>query len=141
MLALKQIDVEDLEVVRSSLTILQEVQDAAETYEDMQGELPTEITQTCITLRKKMAKMVQAKSLYAQMQQDGGGNEAENVEVMAQFMDQITVYLDMMDTIDNCLKAYRNQYVEYYNLKAEKIKKKQEKVQKKVEKLIEKEGE
>jgi len=35
MLALKQIDVEDLEVVRSSLTILQEVQDAAETYEDM----------------------------------------------------------------------------------------------------------
>jgi len=87
MLALKQIDVEDLEVVRSSLTILQEVQDAAETYEDMQGELPTEITQTCITLRKKMAKMVQAKSLYAQMQQDGGGSEAENVEVMAQFMD------------------------------------------------------
>jgi len=141
MLALKQIDVEDLEVVRSSLTILQEVQDAAKTYEDMQGELPTEITQTCITLRKKMAKMVQAKSLYAQMQQDGGGNEAENVEVMAQFMDQITVYLDMMDTIDNCLNAYRNQYLEYYNLKAEKIKKKQEKVQKKVEKLIEKEGE
>ena len=70
MLALKEISFEDLEVVRSSLTILQEVQDAAQTYEDMQGELPTEITQTCLTLRSKMAKMVQAKSLYAQMQQD-----------------------------------------------------------------------
>ena len=54
-------------------------------------------------------------------------------------MEQITVYLDMMDTIDNCLKAYRNQYVEFYNKKMDKIKKKQEKVQKKVEKLIEKE--
>ena len=51
MLALKEISFEDLEVVRSSLTILQEVQDAAQTYEDMQGELPTEITQTCLTLR------------------------------------------------------------------------------------------
>lgn len=68
MLALKEINFEDLEVVRSSLTILQEIQDAAQTYEDMQGELPTEITQTCINLRQKMAKMVQAKSLYAQMQ-------------------------------------------------------------------------
>lgn len=136
MLALKEISFEDLEVVRSSLTILQEVQDAAQTYEDMQGELPTEITQTCLTLRRKMAKMVQAKSLYAQMQQDSP-NGADNAEFASDLMEQITVYLDMMDTIDNCLKAYRNQYVEFYNKKMEKIKKKQEKVQKKVEKLIE----
>ena len=35
ILALAEISFEDLEVVRSSLTILQEVQDAAQTFEDM----------------------------------------------------------------------------------------------------------
>ena len=56
-----------------------------------------------------MAKMVQAKSLYAQMQQDSGNGA--DIEFASDLMEQITVYLDMMDTIDNCLKAYKNQYV------------------------------
>ena len=34
----------DMETVRTSLTVLYELQGAAENLEDMQGELPTEIT-------------------------------------------------------------------------------------------------
>ena len=43
-----------------------------------------------------------------------------------ELLEHITVYLDMMDTIDNCLKAYRNQYLQFYNQKLDKIQKKQE---------------
>ena len=87
-----------------------------------------------------MAKMVQAKSLYSQMQQDqiSGTDPSGFAE---ELLEHITVYLDMMDTIDNCLKAYRNQYLQFYNQKLDKIQKKQEKVLKKVEKLKAKEEE
>ena len=64
--ALTTLQDSDMETVRTSLTVLYELQGAAETLEDMQGELPTEITQTCLMLRKKMAKLVQAKSLFSQ---------------------------------------------------------------------------
>lgn len=40
----RQLTDEDMECVRSSLTILQEMREAAEYVEDMQGELVTEIT-------------------------------------------------------------------------------------------------
>ena len=56
-----------MEVVRGSLTILAEMREAAEYVEDMQGELVTEITQTCIVTRKEMAQIVEAKSLYGEM--------------------------------------------------------------------------
>ena len=70
-----------------------------------------------------MAKMVQAKSLYSQMAQDQNqGNDPSGFA--DELLEHITVYLDMMDTIDNCLKAYRNQYVEFYNKKLEKLQKK-----------------
>ena len=81
-----------------------------------------------------MAKMVQAKSLYSQMQQDQN-NDNDPSGFAEELLEQITLYLEMMDTIDNALKAYRNQYLEFYNKKLEKIQKKQEKVQKKVDKL------
>lgn len=51
-MATKQLNDDDLEVVRSSLTILNEMKDAARRVEDMQGELATEITQACIGMRK-----------------------------------------------------------------------------------------
>lgn len=73
------------------------------------------------------------------MQQDQ--NVGSDPGFAEELLEHITVYLDMMDTIDNCLKAYRNQYVQFYNKKLEKIQKKQEKVQKKVDKLKKKEDE
>ena len=65
-LAMNSLGDADLEVVRTSMTILYELQGNAESIQDMQGELPTEITQTCLMLRKKMAKIVQAKSIFCQ---------------------------------------------------------------------------
>lgn len=63
----RQLTDEDMECVRSSLTILEEMRGAAEYVEDMQGELVTEITQTCVITRKEMAQIVEAKSLYGEM--------------------------------------------------------------------------
>lgn len=54
----------DLEIMRTSLTILNDMALAAESIEDMQGELTTEITTTCVNMRKKMVKVIQAKSLF-----------------------------------------------------------------------------
>lgn len=63
--ALSSLQEQDLEIVRQSLTILTEIHLGACELKDMQGELPTEITQTCLIMRKNMAKLVQAKSLFA----------------------------------------------------------------------------
>ena len=38
----------------------------------------------------------------------GDSAEGPNAELAQDLMEHITLYLDMMDTIDNCLKAYRN---------------------------------
>jgi hypothetical protein len=40
------------------------MKDAAETIEDLQGELSIEITQSCIMTRKRLVKIVEAKSTY-----------------------------------------------------------------------------
>jgi|TARA_B110000285_G_C15048363_1_gene575614 hypothetical protein len=54
-----------MEVIRSSLTILQEMQEVAEYIEDMQSEISVEITQSCVAMRKRMAKIVEAKSMMS----------------------------------------------------------------------------
>ena len=98
---MSQLTDDDMDVIRSSLTLLSEMQDAAETIEDMQGEISVEITQSCIMTRKKMAKIVEAKSMLA-----------DDIE-------SITVYLEMIDFIDSCLNCYKARYQE---LKAQKLK-------------------
>ena len=90
-MASSQLNDEYMDVIRSSLTLLQEMKDAAETIEDMQTEISVEITQSCIMMRKRMAKIVEAKSML------GGEND----------IDQITIYLEMIDFIDNCLQSYK----------------------------------
>ena len=55
----------DMDVIRSSLTILQEMQEVAEYIEDMQSEISVEITQSCVLMRKRMAKIVEAKSMMS----------------------------------------------------------------------------
>ena len=53
------------------------MKDNAENIEDLQGELSIEITQSCIMTRKRMSKIVEAKSVYGQIQ---SGNEMETIE-------------------------------------------------------------
>ena len=66
-MANRKLSDEDLDVCRSSLTLLNEMKDAATCLEDMQGEVPTEIINACISMRKKMAKIVEAKSMFGGM--------------------------------------------------------------------------
>lgn len=124
-MASKQLTDQDLEVCRSSLTLLNEMKEAATRLEDMQGEVPTEIVGACIKMRKQMAKIVEAKSMYGGMQT--GENDDDTVM-------QITIYLEMIDLIDNCLKEYKATYLELHQAKILEIQSKQNEVKKKLRK-------
>lgn len=121
-----------MEVIRSSLTILQEMQEVAEYIEDMQSEISVEITQSCVAMRKRMAKIVEAKSMMSQVQPQG--NEME-------FIEQITLYLEMIDFIDNCLQSYKNKYQELKEKKLLNIQKQKSKLQTEADKLQRRESE
>ena len=112
-MAEKKLNDDDLEIVRSSLTILNEMKDASQVVEDMQGEVATEITQACIGMRKQMAKIVEAKSMYGSVFSEEGQDDDTIV--------QITIYLEMMDTIDKCLQNYKDRYLELREIKLSKI--------------------
>lgn len=79
----------------------------------MQGEVATEITQACIGMRKQMAKIVEAKSMYGSVFSEEGQDDDTIV--------QITIYLEMMDTIDKCLQNYKDRYLELREIKLSKI--------------------
>ena len=103
-LASKTLTDSDLDVVRNSLQILTELTDQAQDLSDLQGELPHEIKQTCVMMRKKLAKIVEAKSMYANFVEEGAENAADE----SQTIEQITIYLEMIDLIDHGLKQYNN---------------------------------
>jgi len=97
-----------LDVVRGALTILIELTDAATDIVDLQGELPTEINQACVMMRKKLAKTVEAKSMYANMVEEAGYQGEDD----ANAIEQITIYLEMIDHIDNGLKSFNEKYLQ-----------------------------
>jgi hypothetical protein len=66
-----------------------------------------------------MAKIVEAKSMMSQVQPQG--NEME-------FIEQITLYLEMIDFIDNCLQSYKNKYQELKEKKLLNIQKQKSKL-------------
>lgn len=67
-----------------------------------------------------MAKVVQAKSIFCQ-QQEAQGDPAN---IVGEYMETTSLYLDMIDQIDNCLTAYKNRYLELHEAKIAKIEKK-----------------
>jgi hypothetical protein len=126
-MASKQLNDNDIDVCRSSLTLLTEMRDAAVSIEDMQGEVPTEIINACVGMRKQMAKIVEAKSMYSGMIADGAVDEDDTVI-------QITIYLDMLDQIDQCLNEYKARYMQLHQEKLKDVQDQQKKVQKKLRK-------
>ena len=56
----------------------------SENVEDMNSELPTELYKSCIQIRLRIAKIVEAKSMY----------ETD--------IERIPVYLQLVDKIDSC---------------------------------------
>lgn len=79
-----------------------------------------------------MAKIVEAKSMMSQVQPQG--NEME-------FIEQITLYLEMIDFIDNCLQSYKNKYQELKEKKLLNIQKQKSKLQTEADKLQRRESE
>ena len=60
-----------------------------------------------------MAKIVEAKSMYGAVFSEEGQDDDTIM--------QITIYLEMMDTIDKCLENYKNRYLELREIKLTKI--------------------
>lgn len=89
------------------------MKDAAQSLEDMQGEVPTEIINACVGMRKQMAKIVEAKSMYSGVIAEG---EDEDDTVV-----QITIYLDMIDMIDHCLNEYKKRYMDLHQDKLKQV--------------------
>ena len=60
-----------------------------------------------------MAKIVEAKSMFGGMVQQ---NQTEEDTVM-----QISIYLEMMDMIDNCLNEYKEKCIQLKQVKLSSI--------------------
>ena len=60
-----------------------------------------------------MAKIVEAKSMFGGMVQQ---NQTEEDTVM-----QISIYLEMMDLIDNCLNEYKEKCIQLKQVKLSSI--------------------
>lgn len=54
-------------------------------------------------MRKKLAKIIEAKSMYANIVEETGVNQADD-DLNA--IEQITIYLEMIDLIDNSLQLF-----------------------------------
>ena len=64
-------------------------------------------------MRKKMAKIVEAKSIFSQIEGAGvGGGHAQSEADELETISAISIYLEMMDLIDTCLQGYRDRYQE-----------------------------
>ena len=111
-MASQQINDDDLETVRGSLQILEEIRLAAETPLDLRGDLPTELCRACLRMRKQMRKTVEAKSLYSGMVTD----QSEDDTIL-----QITVYLSLIDQIDQSLSLYKQRMVELHSKKVNEL--------------------
>ena len=87
------IDPQEYEIIKSSLQILEDISLSAELVEDMKSEIATDIYSTCFMMRRKVARMVQAKSF-------------QNIE-----FDRVSELLEIMDFIDTQLEAYKKKYL------------------------------
>lgn len=126
-MASKQLDDKDLDKVRGCLELLNEMKEAATVIDEMKGDVPTKVMKTLLLVRKQMAQIVEAKSMFGNMMDENPSTEDETVT-------QIQIYLDMIDLIDICVNEYKQKYMKLQKEKLSQISKEQKKVQKKLEK-------
>ena len=88
------------EMVKQSLLILDELQLMAEDVEDMRGDYAMEIFETCIFVRRKSQKIVEAKN----MAMDQG-------VAIEKLVSDMSAYLDLIETIDKKLNLFKVKYV------------------------------
>jgi hypothetical protein len=65
----------------------------AESLDEMKSEVATDIYQTCLMMRRRIARIVQAKSFT-------------NVD-----LDSVVSLLEILDFIDNKLETYKKKYL------------------------------
>lgn len=86
-------------MVKQSLLILEELQIAADDVEEMRSDYAKEIFETCIFVRRKSQKIVEAKNTAME----------QGVEV-DQLVADMSAYLDLIETIDKKLAAFKAKY-------------------------------
>ena len=92
-------------MVKQSLLILDELQIAAEDLEEMSTEYAKEIFETCIFVRRKSQKIVQAKNMAMEQ-----GILSEDKLVA-----DMSAYLDLIETIDKKLGIFKAKYEKLRN--------------------------
>ena len=92
------------------MQLLVDIQLTAETLEDMKSEVATDIYQTCLMMRRRVARIVQAKSF-------------SNVDI-----ESVAELLSIIDYIDTKLEAYKKQYLKLKNKTLREIQKKKNKM-------------
>jgi len=65
--------------------------------DDLKSEVATDIYQTCLMMRRKIARIVQAKSF-------------SNVDI-----ESVAELLDIIDYVDKKLEAYKKKYLKFKN--------------------------
>ncbi len=61
-MAKKVVSAEEYEIIKSSLQILEDMSMTAEILDDLKGDVATDIYQTCLMMRRRVARMVSANS-------------------------------------------------------------------------------
>ena len=79
---------------------------AGNNLEDMKSEIATDIYQTCLMMRRRVARIVQAKSF-------------QNVDIAG-----VTELLEIIDYIDKKLEAYKKKYLKLKQRALKEIEKK-----------------
>lgn len=92
-LARMKIDPQEYEIIRSSLQILEDISLVAEGLDDMKSDVATDIYQTCLMMRRKVARIVQAKSFL--------NHDIERVADL----------LEIIDYIDQKMGQYKKKYL------------------------------
>lgn len=92
-LARSRVDASEYEIIKSSLQLLEDIQNTAESLDEMKSEVATDIYQTALMMRRRVARIVQAKSF-------------SNVD-----MDSVADLLEILDYIDKKLESYKKKYL------------------------------
>ena len=86
--------------------ILEDIQTRADTLDDLKSELATDIYQTCLMMRRRVARIVQAKSF-------------QNIDV-----ESVAELLEIIDYIDKKLEVYKKKYLKMKEKAIKNIQKK-----------------
>ena len=88
-------------MVRQSLEILDEIQQAAENVDEMRTEMTFEMYDTCQYIQKKSQKIVEAKLTVIENNMMGAASNVETVDS----------YLSLIDLINNKLEVFKQKYL------------------------------